>query len=51
MDNIELRAHHLAIEYVKHQVETGKIPDAPITYANKYKMAYKQILTELKRGF
>lgn len=51
MDNIELRAHLLAVEYVKHQVETGKTPDVPIAYANTYKLAYKQILSELKKGF
>lgn len=51
MDNMELRAHLLAVEYVKHQVEIGKILDSPVAYANTYKLAYKQILTELKKGF
>nr|DAR01643.1 MAG TPA: hypothetical protein [Caudoviricetes sp.] len=51
MDNLELRAHLLAIEYVKQQVSMGKVQNIPIAYANTYKLAYKQILAELKKGF
>ena len=50
VDNVELRAHLLAVEYVKQQASAGNIQAQPIAYANAYKIAYKPILNELKKG-
>ena len=49
MTDIELRAHMLAVEFVKLQYQHGTTPISAVGFAAEYKRAYEQMVLELSK--
>lgn len=48
MNDLEMKAHFIALEWMKRKVaEPSRMPPTPETYADFYNDGYKRILKEL----